>query len=239
MPGGSSSSPPGSRPTWWKWLAELPVRVRAHWRIKALLAATIAFLFCVPYFLLGHYPVMPVHELPLSAIDRVIGFRPTGWVWVYQSVYVPVNVIPWLARRREELERYAKGFAIVSLVSFAVFFLFPIPAPKPTGVDVGGMYWLLQLYDADYNSLPSLHAGLLVYTLCFGRRLFEHGRPAGLDVACATWAALILYATLATKEHYAVDIASGVALALTVDAVVWRRRPVATAADPTPLPAES
>jgi hypothetical protein len=239
MPGGSSSSAPASRLTWRAWLAELPDRIGAHWRIKALLAATITFLFCVPYFLLGHYPVMPVHELPLGYLDRVIGFHPTGWVWVYQSVYVPVNVIPWLARRREELERYGKGFAIISLVSFTVFFLLPIPAPKPTGVDVGGMYWLLQLYDADYNSLPSLHASLLVYTLCLGRRLFERGRPAGLDVACITWAALILYATLVTKEHYALDIAAGTALALVVDAVVWRRPAVTTAAAPTPLPAES
>ena len=46
-------------------------------------------------------------------------------------------------------------------------------------------------------------------------------------------------ATLATKEHYLVDIVAGVALALVVDALVWRRTVVATAPAPVPLPAES
>lgn len=244
MPGGSSSSPAAAAPRvpWRAWLADLPRRARAHWRTKALLAGAITFLFCVPYFLLGHYPVMPVRDLPLSRIDRAVGFHPDGWVWVYQSVYVPVNLVPWLARRRGELQGYAKGFAAVSLVSFAVFFLFPVRAPKPEVPDAGGMYWLLQLYDADYNSLPSLHAALLVYTLCFGRRLFARGRPRGLDAFCVAWAALILYGTLATKEHYLVDIVAGAALALVVDALVWRGAAavvISTAPGRVPRPVES
>jgi hypothetical protein len=239
MPGGSSSSPLATGTTWREWLTDLSGRVHSHWRLKALLAGSISFLFCVPYFLLGHFPVMPARELPLSRIDRAIGFDAGPWVWVYQSVYIPINVIPWLARRRHELAQYARGFAAVSLFSFIVFFLFPVRAPKPDVPHPHGMYWLLQLYDADYNALPSLHAALLVYTLCFGRRVFGRGRPPGLDLVCLAWAALILYATLATKEHYLVDIVAGGALALLVDALAWRRPDAATTPVPAPLPAES
>ena len=33
------------------------------------------------------------------------------------------------------------------------------------------MYWLLMQYDVTLNSLPSLHAGMVVYTVAFGRRI--------------------------------------------------------------------
>ena len=198
-------------------------RLRACWRLKAALAATVCFTFCVPYFLIGNFPVLPVHELPLTRLDRAIGFHPHGWVWVYQSEYILVNAIPWLARRREELVRYVRGFAAISLVSFVVFLLFPIRGPKPPVENPTGMYWLLLLYDVPTNSLPSLHAGLVVFTLAFANRII--GRDVGRDVKAlfALWGGLILYATLATKEHYAVDIVAGVALALAVNRWTWAR----------------
>jgi membrane-associated phospholipid phosphatase len=116
----------------------------------------------------------------------------------------------------------AKGFAAVSLISFAAFILVPIENPKPHVPDPRGMYWLLMQYDAPYTSLPSLHAGLLVYTLAFGRRILGDAMPRGLWSALLVWAGLILYATVATKEHYAIDIVAGVALALVVDWWTWR-----------------
>ena len=218
MPGGSSSSPP----TWRAFLGRLPARVAAHWRLKALLAAAIGVLFTTAYLLIGHFPVAPVRHLPLTWLDRATGFHPYSWVWIYQSVYVPINVIPWLAGRREELRRYVRGFLLVALVSFAVFVAWPKREPKPPVENPRGMIWLLQLYDTPYNTLPSLHAALLVYTLAFGRRVLGDDAPPGLKLICVAWAALILYATLATKEHYALDIVAGVALGRVGDRWAWR-----------------
>jgi membrane-associated phospholipid phosphatase len=84
------------------------------------------------------------------------------------------------------------------------------------------MYWLLLQYDVPLNAFPSLHAGLVVYTMCFGRRTYPGGLPRGLGAACVVWACLILYATLATKEHFLVDILAGSALALLAGAWAWR-----------------
>jgi membrane-associated phospholipid phosphatase len=212
MPAGSSNS----------FARRLGTRVAAHWRFKAVLAGAIGTLFTAAYLLIGHFPVAPVRTLPLTAVDRAIGFHPYEWVWIYQSVYLPVNVIPWLADRREDLRRYVAGFVMVTLVSFAVFVVWPIRAPKPHVESPRGMYWLLQQYDAPYNSLPSLHAGLLVYTLAFGRRVVGHEVPGAVKMVCVAWGALILYGTLATKEHYAVDIVAGAALGLLADRWAWR-----------------
>ena len=90
------------------------------------------------------------------------------------------------------------------------------------------MYGLLRRYDTPLNSMPSLHAGLLIYTLCFGRRIAGDALPAWVGVLCVAWAALILYATLATKEHYAADLAAGAGLALAVHAWVARHEPART-----------
>jgi membrane-associated phospholipid phosphatase len=220
MPAGSSNSLPVAGSL----VCLVRRRVTKCWRLKALLAVTVAFTFCVPYFLVGNFPVMPVHALPLTRIDRAIGFHPYEWVWDYQSEYLLVNAIPWLATRREELLRYVRGFALLSLTSFVVFLLFPIVSPKPVVSNPAGMYWLLQCYDVPYNSLPSLHAGMIVYTLAFGNRVV--GREVGyrLKWFFVIWAVLILYATLATKEHYVVDIVAGTLLGIAADRWVWRRR---------------
>ena len=121
---------------------------------------------------------------------------------------------------------------MISLASFVVFFVFPVHAPKPLVADPRGMDWLLQLYDAPYNSLPSLHAALLVYTIAIGRRVVGDAAPRGLWSAVIVWAGLILYATIATREHYAIDIVAGAALALVVHAWIWRDAECGEAQEP-------
>jgi membrane-associated phospholipid phosphatase len=219
MPAGSSNSPAGVASV----LALVRRRVPACWRLKALLAVTVAFTFCVPYFLVGNFPVMAVRTLPLTRIDQAIGFHPYQWVWIYQSEYLLVNAIPWLATRRDELLRYTRGFALLALSSFVVFFLFPIASPRPVVTNPTGMYWLLLSYDVPYNALPSLHAGMVVYTLAFGNRVVGHEISRPIKWFFVVWTMLILYATLATKEHYLVDIVAGTLLGLVVDRWAWRR----------------
>jgi membrane-associated phospholipid phosphatase len=233
MRGGLSSS--GPRPSWGAWLATLPGRARAIWRLKALVAALATLGFCVPYFMIGNYPVFPVRELPVSAVDRLVAFRPEGWVWVYQSIYVPINLIPWLTERREDLRRYAVAFALACCVSFIVFVLVPVRGPRPPVVEASGMYWLLQRYDGPLNSMPSLHAALLVLTLCHGRRILGGELPRGAGALAVVWAGLILYSTLATKQHYALDIVAGGLLGWCADAWAWRKPAGVNGALLTPL----
>ena len=200
-------------------------RIATCWRLKLALSAALATFFCVPYFLIGNYPIVPVHTLPLSAIDRAIGFDPAFWVWIYQSEYLLINVTPWLSVDRAALLRYARGFLILCVVSFVCFAIYPIRAPKPQVDEATGMYWLLQQYDVPLNSLPSLHAALVVYTLRFAQKGLRPLYSRGTAPFIWAWAGLILYATLATKEHYLVDIIAGALLALLVDAWVWRDQP--------------
>lgn len=221
MPGGSSSSSRAATSARLPLLREFRRRITTLWQLKAWLLALITIMFSVPYFVLGNHPVRAVHDLPMTWIDRAIGFHPKVWVWVYQSFYLPVNLVPWLAERREDLRRYVKGFAIVSLVSFLVFIVYPVRSPRGTIAHANGMHRLLLSYDPPLNALPSLHAGLMVYTLAFGRRILQGVAPVWMMAGAFVWGALALYATLATKEHYLVDVISASVLALAADAATW------------------
>jgi len=194
--------------------------VVASWRFKFLLAVGLTLAFCIPYFLLMYFPLRPVRTLPLTGLDRFAGFD-ARWVWVYQSIYLPINVLPWLATTREQLWRFARGFLLVCGLSFIIFALFPIDCPRPLVEHPTGMYRLLLLYDRPLNAFPSLHAGLLIYTLLFARRVIGCRFPWVVWAVLWVWTLLILYSTLATKEHYAVDLLAGAFIALAADWVVW------------------
>jgi membrane-associated phospholipid phosphatase len=198
-------------------------RFAREWRFKLSLGLTLAALFCFPYFLLEYHPLFPSRTLPLSWLDRAAGFHPM-WIWPYQSIYLLINALPWLATSREQLRRYTVGFGALCAVGFAVFLLFPVRAPRPAVERATGMFRLLLLYDRPLNALPSLHAGLLVYTLAFGRRVVGRALPWKVWLALLAWSGVILYATLATKQHYAVDLVAGAVLAAGCDALAWFSR---------------
>jgi membrane-associated phospholipid phosphatase len=199
----------------WGWLI---ARLQAQWRLKAALTCVLGASFGALYFLLQRHPNGLPHQLPLSAIDRAVPFEP-GWAWVYQSLYAPINLVPWLSRERAELRRYTAGFTLTCAIGFATFLVCPTVGPRPDVAGATGLYALLVQVDMPGNAFPSLHAALLAYTIAFALRL---RLPTALITALSAWVLLILYATLATKQHYAVDLVAGVALALACDWFVWR-----------------
>jgi membrane-associated phospholipid phosphatase len=176
----------------------------------------LTLFFCVPYFTLQLFTVFPARTLPLSGIDRAIVFDPR-WVWAYQSVYLLLAIVPWMATTRSELRQYARGFLLLSGVGFGFFLLLPIRGPRPETEAADFMFRLLRSYDGPLNCFPSLHVGLAVYTVLFGARLsrgrmMASARRTVLSLAWL-WTALIAYAALATKQHYAIDLPGGALLA--------------------------
>ena len=185
------------------WLAR---RVAREWRMKLWLGAALAVFFCAGYF--GLQRLRPTGgTLPLMFLDRWAGFSP-GWAWAYQSVYL-LFPTAWLAGSRGDLWRYAAGFVGVSLVGFACFWMWPVAAPRPGGT-YGGIYGWVIGYDGLTNSIPSLHVALATYAALFAARNLPRRKP--LAVALAAWVALIAWATLATKQHYALDLLPAVPL---------------------------
>ncbi len=209
-------------------LLELVSRV---WQTKLALTLVLPIAFCVFYFLLQHLTEMRVTTFKLTSVDRWIQFQPE-WIWVYQSVYLAMPIAPWLAASKRELRRYGEGFVLLSLIGFGIFSLYPVAAPRPTDVPAHEMYALLITYDGIGNAFPSLHCALTFYHLLFAEHttttlLSRRGRLLWRVIG-GFWTAAICYSTLATKQHYFVDVVAGLVLATAVHAVVWTERTRAT-----------
>lgn len=200
-------------------------RLRAELRLKIVVLLGLAVGICAPYFGLHALDPVPVWAPPVTALDHAIGFQP-GWIYAYLSVGFLVPLFPMLATRRSELLGFARGLAVLCVASFLVFAALPVAGPRPELGGTGAAYrWLIGI-DASTNAFPSLHAALAVYCLAFGWRLLAGGLSrrgsAGLAAALLAWGGAILYATLATKQHWAWDLAPGIALAGLGYSLAWR-----------------
>lgn len=193
-------------------------RFRVHLSLKLGLYLVLSIAFCCPYFIIERLPWLHPRSLPLSWIDQAIGYEP-GAIYAYQSVYLLIPLLPFLATAPEELFRFARGFLLLCAVSFVVFLLFPVYGPRP---DHAAGNWMTQAvfsYDRNLNTFPSLHVALAAYSVLFG---YSAVRARRLIIFCSIWCAVIAFATLATKQHYFVDLPPALLLAWISHRWAWR-----------------
>lgn len=195
------------------WARELWRGLAAHVGLKMLSAWLLAGGFFLGYFLLLKFPLWPVTLMPVTAPDHWIGFRP-GALWLYVSLWLYVPLAPGLLTDRRELRDYYLAVVALSLAGMAVFLLWPTASPRP---ELDWMQYpplgpIIAADDAG-NALPSLHAAFAVFSgIWMERLLVRAAAPLWLRGASALWGLGILYSTLATRQHVAVDVFAGVAL---------------------------
>ncbi len=172
--------------------------------------------------------LFPTRSVPLVWLDRAIPFQPR-WVWVYLSLYLLNPVAPLLARSGQDLLRYARGILFLFASGLACFLLFPVAGPRPFAPEGEWLYNRLIALDRPYNSFPSLHAACAVYAVLFATYASTDSSRPGLRkflLCCAwLWVGLILYSTIATRQHFALDLPPGIFLAWLAARVCFDRNP--------------
>ena len=102
----------------------------------------------------------------------------------------------------------------------------PVEGPRPAVIPDHWGYQVLVSYDNKLNAFPSLHVALTVYTFLVGYELLrEKLNLRGcrfFALVAVGWTTLILYATLATKQHWAVDLPPGMIAAWGAYKWAWR-----------------
>jgi hypothetical protein len=206
-------------------LGTLGARLRAHLREKVMVLLGLSVGICVPYFLLQQLAWRAPRAAWVTPLDLEIAFDPR-WIRAYASLALLVPLAPLLTSTREDLARYARGLACLCLPAFLAFLLFPVAGPRPPELPANGLYAWIAAVDRPLNSLPSLHAGLTVYSLLHLWRALADAVPrstwlvlVGLGVV---WGAAIVFSTLATKQHWVADLPGGIALAWAAHAWAWR-----------------
>jgi hypothetical protein len=195
------------------WYRQIGARVRRNVLMKSVGTPVAIFAFFLAYRHLLNYPVFPVTEMPLTALDHVIGFYPPALL-LYVSLWLYVSIPPALLRSRGELIEYAYAIGGLCLVGLACFFLWPTAVPLP-GFDRGRYpgFGILQGMDAAGNACPSLHVAAGLFSAIWLEVLLREMR-AGWVMRGANWCwgLGIVYSAMATKQHVAIDVLAGAIL---------------------------
>lgn len=183
------------------------------------MAGTIGAMvaFFAGYFLLLRHPVFSVHVMPLTAVDRWIGFQPAS-LPLYVSLWVYVSLAPALLDDRRELISFVVAAVALSAIGFAIFFFWPTTVP-PFALDWPdhSVFGLLRRADAAGNASPSLHAAFAVFSAFWFDRVWRDLRTGpAMRVLNILWCAGILYSTIAIRQHVFIDMATGSVLGAAV-----------------------
>ncbi len=121
---------------------------------------------------------------------------------------------PFLMKDRGEIARYALGVALIGVLADFVFIFWPTWCPRPPAAGVNALYQMLIGIDNPFHAFPSLHAAFAIFSALCADRVLREMRANGLwRTGIWVWAVLILFATLATKQHMTADILAGSILA--------------------------
>jgi membrane-associated phospholipid phosphatase len=177
-------------------------------RIPAIIGGglLLVVLFAVPARVHLGQPAI----LARSVVDDVIPFL--DWtIWVYVTYYPLLIAAIWFPRNDNRRSDAFYGMLLASAIGLVIFTLWPTAISRESASLAGatGFMWrLLFSVDTMVNALPSMHVAhtcLAAVALASRNRLWRIIAPA--------WATLIVLSTLTTKQHYAIDVPGGFALA--------------------------
>lgn len=207
-------------------------RISFCW-VGKMLGTTVGMtVFFIAYFWVLNHPVYPVTTMPLTTVDKWIGFQP--WTLpLYLSLWFYVSLSPALLIDRRELISYGIAAGVISIIGLGIFYRWPtiVPIPDINWSQHPSVSFLKNI-DTSGNACPSLHVAFAVFTaLWFQRILRDMRASAKLHWLNWTWCLGILYSTVAIRQHVSWDVLGGVALGLLVGIVHLRWASCFTAKD--------
>jgi len=194
--------------------ARFVARMRVRFWLKAVGTTAFMWLFFVGYFHLLRQPARPPVEMPLTDIDRWVDFQ--AWaLWPYLSLWAYIALPPALMPSARALIRYGWWIGGLCVAGLACFYWWPTSVPPQAAQATGAGFAVLRGVDAAGNACPSMHVATATFSALWIHRLFgELALPRWLRVASVCWFVLIVWSTLAIKQHVWWDVAAGLALAL-------------------------
>ena len=195
------------------WLTQCISRLKTDWLIKSVgtSAFMAAFFYC--YFAILRSPMYPVMTMPTTWVDDAITFWPSAF-YMYASLWVYTSLVPALQPSFSRLVVYGFGIGTVCITGLLFFVFFP------TAVPYASADWfndpalvVLRELDMTGNACPSLHVASVIFTaICLNRQLRSMGCPHWLKATSWVWCVLIVYSTMAIKQHVMWDALAGLLL---------------------------
>lgn len=180
-------------------------------RVGFLLAVVATLL----YLGSNHFHLFEPKFLPLWWIDQTVPFVPET-VWIYVSEYIFFPVVYLTCRDVVNLNKYFYSFLFLQVLSVVIFIVWPTTYPRelfPLTPSIDAITYFvfnsLRTADTAANCCPSLHVSS-VYLSSF---IFLDEQKEKFSFFFV-WGSLIALSTLTTKQHYMIDVISGLLMAV-------------------------
>ncbi len=191
----------------------LPIFVNRENRHPIVFAIGLACVFI--YMASNQFHFFTPRLLPMSWLDNAAPFIPQT-VWIYISEYVFFIAVYLTCKDMINLNKYLYSIIGLQTVSVIIFILWPTTYPRdlfplPHDLDYLTYFAFNTLRNADTpaSCCPSLHvSSVYLSTFIFlddQRRKFPF---------YFIWGTLIALSTLTTKQHYVIDVVTGLILAI-------------------------
>lgn len=181
--------------------------------LKMLGTAGGIALFFNAYFWAMRHPLGAPIVMPEIWVDRLIGFQPLSF-FLYAFLWVYISLGTALASNLRELLVFGAASLAMSVAGLVIYVVLPTRAPNPS-IDWSLYPWLdfLKSVDVAGNAFPSLHAAFCVFTaVALHDQLKTLGGARWPRAANGLLCVGILYSTMATRQHVALDVMAGMLL---------------------------
>lgn len=186
-------------------------------RIKAKYLLLFGIFNFTLYFLIQYFITTGSYDL-LTPLDIAIPLIPE-FIWVYHS-FVPVIALSliMMVKSRKLFLSTLSSFALATLLLSIFFVLVPAHYPRDQWAvsPHSASTWLVVMtrwIDGAGNCLPSAHNTFAWMLMLFMQHSFVANRYNWVKPMYVFWALLISVSTLTLKQHYIVDVLSGLAMA--------------------------
>lgn len=189
--------------------------VASHFWFKFLGTTGFIAVFFMAYLYLLKHPAFAVTVIPETGLDRLIGVQPLA-LPLYLSLWLYLSLPVMLMTARRSIVEYGVWAGALCLVALTIFYFWPTAIP-PSHLDwtrYPGLSFLKGM-DAAGNACPSLHVATAVFAgFWLDRQLGSYDYGRWIRLMNVLWCTGIVYSTMATKQHMAIDVAAGIGLAL-------------------------
>jgi membrane-associated phospholipid phosphatase len=147
--------------------------------------------------------------VPTTIVDDFIRLSP-GWTWIYISYYGYLAFAFLFAKKEQNMNQIFYSFVSTAALSAVFFFTYPTMIVRdlyPLGLFDGASAWALEyirVMDESVCCAPSMHI-----TMTTIAALTIKHEAKKLSRFTDVWALLIFYSTMATKQHYFIDVVTG------------------------------
>jgi hypothetical protein len=177
---------------------------------QAVLLAVIMFSSLGLYLVVLKWrgPAGRDHLTYVKDLDELIPFQPE-WVWVYLIPYLIGPICVALLSKDTFLWFVRRGLLLVG-VTLAIFIAYPTWTKERNLTGLGDgltavMYRnMVQIDEPPANAAPSLHVSLTCLLAWAFVRDFPRWWPVSFGAAVVVW-----LATLFTRQHHIIDVATG------------------------------